>query len=142
LKMPPVASLEEIKENYRTGASVAPARYKVKVKKANWHDPAASDAAQALYVAQITDPVNQARRQRKIAAVPNSVWQTQAEVVGGARIGPGMTGAVDKQASGFSPYRAVIEGITLVAKTTDPATNVANRVTPIAVALFNKKRET
>ena len=137
-----VKPLEQIKANYTSGASVAPARYKTSVKTANWHDPAASDESQALYVAQITDPVNQARRQRKIAAVPNSVWQTQADVIGGARIGPGMTGAVDKQASGFSPYRAVIESVTLLPKTTDPATNVTNRVTPIAVALFNKKRET
>jgi len=136
-----VKPLDQIKANYTSGASVAPARYKASVKTANWHDPAASDEAQRLYVEQITNPANQARRQRKIAAVANSTWQTQADVVGGSRIGPGMTGAVEKQATGFSPYRTVIEGVTLLPKTTDPSTNVDNRVKPIAIALHQKKME-
>lgn len=142
IEMVKVKPLDQIKANYTSGASVAPARYKAQVKIANWHDPAASDEAQALYVQQITDPANQARRQRKIAAVPNSTWQSQADVVGGARIGPGMQGAVEKQASGFAPYRSVIEGVTILPKTTDPSTNIDNRVKPIAIALHAKKMET
>ena len=137
-----VKPLDQIKANYASGASVAPARYKASVKIANWHDPAASAEAQALYVQQISDPANQARRQRKIAAIPNSVWQNQSDLIGGARIGPGMTSAVDKQAAGFSPYRAIIESVTILPKTTDPSTNIDNRVKPIAIALHNKKMET
>jgi predicted exporter len=136
-----VKSLEQIKENYKTGASVAPARYQAAVSVANWHDPATSDEAQALWVAKITDPAVQARRVRRMASVPNSVWQNQAKTVGGVRIGPGMTGAVDKQASGFAPYRSVLESIDLPARTTDPDTNIDNRVKPIARALHQKKME-
>jgi hypothetical protein len=52
-----------------------------------------------------------------------------------------MTGAADKQVSRFAPYAAVLAGIELQPRTADPATNVANRVTPIAVALRAKKNE-
>jgi len=52
-----------------------------------------------------------------------------------------MKNASGKQSSNYEPYRAILEGMTLPAKTTDPAQNVANRVTPIAVRFHEKKNE-
>jgi hypothetical protein len=89
----------------------------------------------------LSDPAVLARRTKGIDRVSDESWRTDTINKGAAVIGSRMTGAADKQVSRFAPYAAVLQGIELQPRTADPATNVANRVTPIAVALRAKKNE-
>jgi|CXWL01.1.fsa_nt_gi hypothetical protein len=74
-----------------------------------------------------------ARRNKGINKVSDDQWRTAATTKGAPVISQRMKDASGKQASGFEPYRSALESMTLPAKTTDPAQNVVNRVTPIAV---------
>jgi len=136
-----VKSLEEIKAHYRAGATVAPTRYKEAVARATWKEQAASADAEELFKARMAEVIAEERRRKGIEKVTDEDWRRPAIEKGAARIGPGMTAAVDKQASRFAPYRSALEAVTLPPKTPDPMANVDNRVKPIVTALVEKKRE-
>lgn len=136
-----VKPLEQIKANYRAGATVAPARYKAGVLAADWKGPAASSDAEALFAAKMSEAIAEERRRKGIERKTNADWRDPASNKGAARIGPGMTGAVEKQASGYSPYKSALEGVTLPARGADPMANVDARVKPVVAAMVNKKKE-
>ena len=134
-----VKSSETIKKNYTASAALVPERFRTGVSGAQWKDSALQ--GQGLYVQMLSDPAVLARRTKGIDRVSDESWRTDTINKGAAVIGSRMTGAADKQVSRFAPYAAVLQGIELAPRTADPATNVANRVTPIAVALRAKKNE-
>ena len=134
-----IKPIEEIKENFRTGAANVPARYVRGVKRAKWQQP--SIDGQTLYVAQMQNQEVLGRRSKGIAKVSDDSWRNDAATKGGAVIGPRIVASVDKQASGFAPYREVIANLTLPQRTGDVMTNVTNRVGAIATALSDKKKE-
>jgi hypothetical protein len=134
-----VKSSETIKKNYTASAALVPERFRTGVASASWKDSALQ--GQGLYVQMLSDPNVLARRTKGIDRVSDESWRTDTINKGAAVIGSRMTGAADKQASRFAPYAATLASIELPARTADPATNVMNRVTPIAVALRAKKNE-
>jgi hypothetical protein len=134
-----VKSSETIKKNYTASAALVPERFRTGVSTASWKD--AAQAGQGLYVQMLSDPSVLARRTKGIDRVSDDSWRTDTITKGAGVIGARMTAAADKQASRFAPYAAVLSGMTLADRTADPATNVANRVAPIAVALRAKKNE-
>lgn len=134
-----VKSKGDIEAAYTEGARVAPSRYTRGVAGTTGFKEDAI-AGQTLYEAKMTDPTILARRKAKLEKISDADWKTPALKKGSVRIGPGMVAAVKKQSDGFEPYRSELEGITLPEKTTDPLTNVTNRVGAIAVALAERKK--
>lgn len=132
-------SIEEVKANFTSGASVAPVRYAAAVSKTTGVIQAAINA-ESLYAQKLQAAIANKSRAKALAKVTDADWQNAAANKGAARIGPGMTAAVTKQADNFKPYLDTLQGINLPARTADPTQNVTNRVVPIAVALAAKKR--
>ena len=133
-----VKSIDQVRANYSSGANIAPAKYAEAVK-----DTAgvisAGVAAEALWAAKMQEAITRKSRAAGLSKVTDAQWQLAASTKGAARIGPGMQAAIDKQANNVKPYLDVLSGLTLAPRTADPATNVTNRVIPIAVALHKKK---
>ena len=126
-----VKSQSDIKKNYDQATSIVTERYKAGVNTASWKDSAL--AGQDLYVQTMQDPNILARRNKGINKVSDDEWRNDTINKGSGVIAARMKAAAPKQAANFEPYRAALEGMTLPPRTTDPAQNVANRVTPIAV---------
>ena len=134
-----VKSSETIKKNYTASAALVPERFRTGVQTASWKESALN--GQGLYVQMLSDPNVLARRTKGIDRVSDESWRTDTITKGAGIIGSRMTLAADKQASRVAPYMSVLASMELAPRTADPATNVANRVTPIAVALRAKKNE-
>ena len=126
-----VKSSAEIKANFEQSTAIVTPRYQKGVASANWKDPAID--GQDLYVQTMQNPTVLARREKGINKVSDEQWRSAATTKGAPVIAQRMKDASGKQVSGFEPYRVALENMTLPSKTTDPAQNVANRVTPIAV---------
>ncbi len=121
----------EIKANYEMSTGTVTPKYTAGVARGEWKDPAL--AGQGLYTQMMSNPSVLARREKGINKVSNEEWRAAAKDKGAGIIAARMKLASGKQATNFEPYRTALEGISLPAKTADPATNVINRVTPIAV---------
>lgn len=121
----------EIKKNYEQSTAIVTDRYKQGVKTADWKDKAKD--GQDLYVQMMQNPTVLARRAKGIERVSDEEWRNATIDKGAGVIASRMKNASGKQASRFEPYRTALEGMDLPPKTADPATNVTNRVTPIAV---------
>lgn len=134
-----VKSQSEIKANFEQSTAIVTPRYTKGVATASWKDQAIN--GQDLYVATMQNPTILARREKGINKVSDEQWRSAATTKGAPVIAQRMKDASGKQASGFEPYRVALEGMTLPDRTTDPAQNVANRVTPIAVKFRQIKDE-
>lgn len=134
-----VKSQSEIKKNYEQSTSIVTERYKTGVSAANWKDDAL--AGQDLYVQTMQDPNVLARRNKGINKVSDDEWRTKTITKGSGVIAARMKEASTDQAAGFEPYRTALESMTLPPRTTDPAQNVTNRVTPIAVKFREIKNQ-
>jgi hypothetical protein len=134
-----VKSQSDIKKNYEQSTAIVTDRYKTGVSGASWKD-AAKDG-QDLFVQMMQDPNVLARRIKGIDRVSDEEWRTNTINKGSGVIAARMKNASGKQASRFEPYRNALESMDLPARTADPATNVANRVTPIAVKFREIKNE-
>lgn len=94
---------------------------------------------QSLYEEQMARKEVLQRRARELQKISDEDWKRGAREKGAARIGPGMQASKEKFGAGISEVLSTIQGVSLPPKTSDPATNVANRVTPIAIALSKLK---
>lgn len=97
-------------------------------------------AGEENYKVAVTEAANAGSRAAGIEAISEQKWKDNAKSKGGERISRGMTAAKGDYASKIGKVISVIEGIQLPARTTDAATNVANRVTPLAVDLQAAKK--
>ena len=134
-----VKPLSQAKDNYESAALGVRPKYEQGIKDADWAQNAGSDAAEKLYQEKLQASMARNARQRGIQNVSNGDWQQRTLSKGAPNIGQAMAQSGDKWQQGFQPYADVLESISLPDKVADPATNVANRVTPIAVALSKKK---
>jgi len=136
-----IKSQAEISKKWGDAIGRVPGAYKAGVAATtDWQEKAGSADAEALWKTKIDEAAARKARQKAIAATSNEEWRSAAVNKGAARIGAGMTAAQSKRAMKHEPYRAAIEGMTLPAKTSDPAQNVTNRVIPIAVGLSELKK--
>lgn len=133
VKMP---SQAQIKDRYRSAIPVVSGRYKTGVEGATgWKD--ASLAGQNLYEQQMQNASVLKRREAGIQKSSDQTWKQNALGKGVNRISEGMTAAVDKQAQGYEPCRAAMEGLNLAARTNDSNSNIDNRVKPVVAAMKN-----
>ncbi|RLC86236.1 MAG: hypothetical protein DRJ03_09330 [Chloroflexi bacterium] len=134
-----VKSVEEAKKHLEQAVSLIPDRYESGVKAANWKEPAL--AGEDLFADMMSVVVSERRRAKGIEKTSDEDWRNRAVTKGKPIIGTRIRDALGRYASGWAPYRAAIEGVTLEPKTVDPMANIDRRVKPIVEALINKKKE-
>lgn len=135
-----IRTKEDIKKKYKESIGRVPSAYKDAVSKTTGVI-AAAIAAEPLWKQKVEEAAASGRRAKALARVTDADWQKAASELGAARIGPGMSAKVDKQASEWSPYHETISALTLPERTADPMTNVAQRVGGVVKALVDKKKE-
>lgn len=103
---------------------------------------ATSDAAQAAYVAGVTDPVSQKLRLVKLKKLSDADLDRAMDSKGRVAYPAGIEAGKPKWSTEFTPYASEIDRLVpaLPPRTRDAASNVTARVTPIAVGLQNKKK--
>lgn len=132
--------VERSVSNWKSGVSGASGRYTEGVRATNdWQEKA--KAGDAAYKAGIQEAIARDARLKGIEKTSNSEWQNATATKGSQRWAPGVNAAEGDYRKGLGPVLSVIEGVTLPERTNDAAANVAARVTPIAVALQQAKRE-
>lgn len=137
-----VKSTEDAKTELRAAVSGIGEKYKRGVERnSNWKEKASSDAAEELYGAKVSEAVAARRRQKALGSVSQDEWKRAARDKGAGTIGPNLSKSVDKWGKNWGPYRDELSNMELPDRTADPATNVTNRVIPIATGLAAKKRE-
>ncbi len=79
--------------------------------RTSWAEATAQAAdAQAAGVQQA---ISEGRFEKGVAKAGNAKWQRKASTVGAQRFGQGVAAAKGDYESGFAPYAAVIQGVTL-----------------------------
>ena len=132
--------IERSVAGWKSGVAGASGRYTEGINATNdWQEKAV--AAEDRYAAGIQQAVANRSREKGLSKVSNSDWKSKAATKGSQRWAPGVNAAEADYRKGLAPVLSVIESVTLPERTNDAAANVAARVTPIAVALQNAKRE-
>lgn len=130
-----------ISAHYKDSAARAGTNYKEGVKGVDWKTPAASQAAEDLYAANVQAAIAVGRRMKQIALVANSDWEKNAETKGATNIVGGIAGAVDKQAKGYAPYGQALNGMSIPDRVADGYQNFLNRAGAVVQAEIAKKKE-
>jgi len=73
-----VKTREEALANFEAALPYIPARYESGVKKADWHTPAVSDAAEANFASRMSEVLAKKARQEAIKKLTNKDWQDGA----------------------------------------------------------------
>lgn len=123
VKMP---GLDKIKQAYKEGATKAPAKYAEAVRTTTGVIQAAKDAEE-LYAEQMQKAIANKSRLKGLEGVTDEDWKKGALEKGANRIGPGMAGAVDKQAAGYQPFHAALSQLELPKRVADGRQNLINR---------------
>ena len=132
--------IERSVSNWKSGVSGASGRYTEGVK-ATTNFKEASLAGDERYKSGIQNAISLDLRRKGVDKMDPSKWQNNTVTKGTQRWAPGVNAAEADYRKGLGPVLGVIEGVTLPERTNDAAANVSARVTPIAVALQNAKRE-
>lgn len=121
---------EEAKANFEASIGYIPDRYKAGVNKANWLDPAKSDAAEKNYADGVSKAMAAKTRQKAIASMTNEDWKNAAVEKGAPIIGERIRGALDKWAGNWGPMYDKVQSTVaaLPPKTTDWRANINNRL--------------
>jgi len=100
-----------------------------------------SDTAQSNYEAAMRDKTVLKRRQSKLKGLSESDLNEAMRTKGAARYAEGTAASAGKALANVEPFLDEIDKIvpTMKPRTRDPAQNVLNRVTPLAVGLRAKK---
>lgn len=116
-----------------------PARYQEGVRAAQ-NVIAKSIEAEDIWADAMRAAIDRRARAAGLQGVSDSDWRNAAISKGAQRIGQGMRAAVSEFQSQIAKVLDVLSGVDLPERTTDVATNVQNRVTPVAVGLREAKR--
>lgn len=100
-----------------------------------------SEESQKSYVAAMTDPNVLKRRLTNGRKVDEGAANEAMRAKGASAYAAGTAAGADKFSKNVAPYLDTIDRVrtSLPARTRDAAQNVANRVTPLAVALQKQK---
>ena len=111
--MTPIKSVSASADKWvkRAGAATADYAAGVAAPRRSWED-ATADAADAQE-AGVTLAIANKSFEKGVRNAGNSKWQRKAKEVGAPRYGPGVAAAKGDYETGFSPFAAVIAGITL-----------------------------
>jgi len=123
---------EEAKANFEASISYIPERYKSGVSKADWINPAKSDAAEKNFADGVGKAISQKTRQKEIAKMSNEDWKNAAVSKGAGIIGERIRGSLDKWSTNWGPlYDQVAARVgSLPPKTVDWRANINNRLIP------------
>jgi len=132
-------SLEQTNKNWKASHGRVASAYTDGVKGAQNVIQKAIDG-EDNYAAGVQRAVADKQRVKGLQRVTDEDWRRGAVEKGAARIAPGMAASEAKYNRGMTEVLSTINSVNLPPKTQDPAANVQNRVTPIAVALHNMKR--
>lgn len=131
-----VPNAQERKQKYVASISGVPAAYGAGIARTQgWKESAL--AGQDLYKEQMRNEAVLQRRVDGLNKVSEQDWKTKASTLGVQRIGQGMTAAADKQTTNYEPIAEALRAVTLQPRTSDPMTNIDNRVKPIVAAAVN-----
>src|SRR5487761_2635023 len=127
---------EEAKANFTNAIGYIPARYVAGVQKANWLDPAKSDAAERNFADGVNKAIAAKTRQKKIAALSNDDWKNAAINKGQNIIGERIRNSMDKWSANWNPmYQKVQTTVaSLAPSSTDFMANINNRLVPTVKA--------
>ena len=127
---------EEAKQNFQAAITYIPARYAAGVQKADWLNPAKSDAAERNFADGVGKAVAAKTRQRKIAAMSNDDWKNAAVNKGQNIIGERIRQSLDKWSANWSPLYAKVQTsvAALPPSTTDFMANINARLIPTVKA--------
>ena len=128
-----VKTKEEARANFEASIGYIPARYTSGVQKADWLNPAKSDAAEKNFADGIGKAISNKTRQKEIAKMTNEDWKNAAVNKGAPIIGDRIRGALDKWQTEWGPkYDAVVSKVAaLPPKTTDWRNNINTRLVPV-----------
>jgi len=136
--MPSVKPLAEIAAKFVRRASSAGDEYKTGVGRVtNWQTNTA--AAEGLYASGVQAAVSANRFAKGVAKVSNEDWKNKAVTKGGANYGTGVRLSEQDFASGYAPYRQVVESITLPPRGPKGSPENYERVRAIGEAQHNAK---
>lgn len=116
-----------------------PAKYKAGVQAAN-NTIENAIASQGLYEARVQESIANKTRVKGLQKTSTAEWKARASELGSARIGGGMSAAVNKYNKGVGEVISTIEATSIGERTADPMANVDSRVKPIVRALYDLKR--
>lgn len=140
-KSPP--SEQELAQDYGAGVAAKAQKWLRRTMAATGvADAAKSEAAEASYQAAMNVVLGNRQRQKGLASITDSDIKAGVQAVGAAGYSTGASAKAAKMAKKAKPYvdEAVRIANALPPRTADAATNVANRVVPVAVGLQQKKR--
>ena len=111
--MPAVKSVSSSADKWVRRAGQAGPDYAAGVAnpRRDWQQ-ATMDATEAQ-AAGVQQALADGRFEKGVAAAGNAKWQRKAKGLGAARFGQGVADAQPDYVAGFTPYAAVIQGITL-----------------------------
>ena len=132
--------VERAVANWKQGAAGATGRYTEGVAAVTGFTEAAIKG-EALFAQKIQEAIASGSRSKGLAKAGDTKYKTGVTIKGAQRWAPGVAAAESDYRKGIGGVLSVIEGVTLPDRTADAAANVAGRVTPIAVALQNAKKE-
>lgn len=137
--MPAVKSLDKISEKWSRVSQNSQRAYEdgIRNPRADWAENTAK-AANA-YAAGVQAAVSSGRFAKGVQAAGNSKWQQNAIEKGPGRWAEGIRLSQESYERGFSPYRTVIEGLTLPERGPVGDPSNINRVKIIAEALHKEK---
>ena len=131
--------VDATRKNWEGAIGRVPAAYKDGVQRATNQNENAI-AAEALYKEAVIKAANEGARVKGLQKSSTAEWKRRASEVGSTRIGAGMTASKDKFGKGITDVISTIESTSIGDRTTDPMSNIDNRVKPIAKALYDMKR--
>lgn len=137
--MPSVKPLDKISAKWSRVCQTAQPNYEdgVRNPRASWAEQTAK-AAQA-YAAGVQQAVSSGRFAKGVATAGDAKWQTNAVQKGPGRWAEGVRLSQDAYERGFSPYRQVLEGLTLPPRGPVGDPSNINRVKVIAEALHKER---
>lgn len=130
--------------NYTEGTSRAGTKLVQKfTSRSGIVDAALTPEAVALFQAKVASPEALAKRAYKLRKQGDAGLKAGMQATGAANYQSNTRAKAGKAAAGFAPFAPILEGLTsgLPARSQDPATNVTNRVIPIAVGMANAKKQ-
>ena len=137
--MTQVKSLDRIGAKWTRVTSAAGAEYEEGVRNPTKDWKTETGNANAAYKAGLQKSIADDRFKKGVDAAGTSKWQDMAIAKGPSRFAQGVSIAGDAYTAGFSPYRAVLQGLTLPPRGAKGDPSNINRVAVVAKALHDKK---
>lgn len=137
--MPAVKDMSSIVDKWTRQSSVSEASYTEGIKNPRRDWANATAEAEGNYKSAVTKAAGEGRFGRGVRKAGTPKWQTNAIEKGPARWSQGINLSADAYASGFEPYRRVIESTSLPPRKMKGDPGNIDRVRVMSAALHDAK---